>query len=339
MDDIVKAEDTTISTSDEQFAIAAFKKSISDHQQQALETIDKVAQAAMSAANHATNVAPLLKKPEVRYVVDATKDVQEALAKGLIKFDTNKAGDMFAQFRDTKGRFGPKVPIKEELVNQGINPADAASAMQLRAMQQQLNEITEALESITEDIAEVIQGQQNDRLGLYFSGMNLYLEARQIQDGPFGQLVSAQAVKALSDASSQMALAMQSDVQYLLDRKYENKKSKRAAEIESRMASINKCFEAIHRSYVLKAAVYFDLGETSAMLTTIDEYGRFLNATVIPNTPKLRELDPTDVLLRDGIWENRSKSISGVDEIRKQLSETTTYYLEPSEDAEQNDER
>lgn len=339
MNEIIKQVNTSIAAANDHYAIAAFKKSLAKRQERAQEIVTRAARVVLSTSEATAVIAPLAEKPGVRYVVDASSAMKEALDNGAIKFDTNKAGEMFAQVRQADGHFGSKVPIKKELIKQGINPVDAANAMQLQSIQDQLEEIAKTLESISEDIAEVIQGQQNDRLGLYYSGLNLYLESQQVQDNGFRQLISSQAIKALSDASSQMTLALQSDTQYLLEKKYDSKKTKKAAEIEARMASINKCFEAIHRSYVLKAAVYFDMGETSAMLATIEEYGRFITSTIVPNAPKLSEYDVNDILLKDGIWEKRSASIAGVEEIRAQLADSTTYYLETSNNEENEDER
>lgn len=338
MDELAKRNDSSPAVISDDFAVETFRAAIERRQEKVHDVIEKVAKIAIDTANLAANAEPYLGKPGVRYVVDTSKAIGEALQNGYIKFDTNEAGEMFAQIRRSNGEFGKRIPIKEELIERGINPTDAVNAIQLQAIRQQLAEVTEALSSISEDIAEVKQGQYNDRLGLYESGLTLYLEAQTIQNEQLKQFVSTQELKSLSDASEQMKLAMQSDSSYLLEGNYKSKKKVRAEEIKSRIASINKCFEAIHASYVLKAAVYFDLGETDAMLATFGEYGRFLESSVIPNAPRLREFDSSDKLLKDGVWESRAKSIAGIKEMRSQLAGTTTYYLEPNEIAEEEDE-
>ena len=311
----------------ESIAISTFKSLIASRQRQAQNIIDKVSRVAFSAVNASTFVLKS-QEPQIRYVLDMPKSVEEGLRTGILKLDDNKYGEMFAQLRGSNGKFGKKIPIREDLVKQGIDPIAAMNAMQLQSIQQQLTEIIEALEIISEDIAEVIKGQYNDRLGLYYSGLNLYLESQHIENENFKQLVASQSIKALSDGCAQMRLAMESDMRYLLEGKYKKKKGRSAVEIESRMANINQSFEAIHRCYVLKSAVYFDMGEMKAMLDTIDQYGKFLSSQIVPNAPKLREFDSSDVLLEGGAWEKRAKSFSAVAEIQKRISSETVYYVE-----------
>lgn len=338
MDELVRRCGSKPAVINDDFAVGIFRAAIEKRQKKAYEVVGEVAKVAIDAANLAANAEPCFERPDVRYVVDTSKTVGEALQNGSIKFDTNKAGEMFAQIRRSNGEYGKRIPIREELVEHGIDPTDVVNAIQLQAIRQQLAEVTEALSSISEDITEVKRGQYNDRLGLYESGLTLYLEAQTIQNEQFRQIVSAQALKSLSDACEQIKLTMQSDSSYLLEGNYERKKRGRVEEIEARIASINKCFEAIHSSYVLKAAVYFDMGETDAMLGTFDEYGRFLESSVIPNASRLREFDSSDKLLKDGVWESRAKSITGIREMRNRLAGATTYYLEPRETTGEEDD-
>lgn len=338
MDETSSKGEEELESNAESFAINTFKSLLASREWQARNLVDKVARIALSAVN-ASALVPTNEESQVLYVLDMPKHIADGLRNGILKLDKNKTGEMFAQLRGADGEFGKKIPIKEELVKQGIDPITAANAMQLQAIEQQLTEVVEALEIISEDIAEVIQGQHNDRLGLYYSGLNLYLESQKVENESFKQLVASQSIKALSDAGAQMRLALESDVRYLLEGKYKKKRGQSAEEIESRMASINQSFEAIHRSYVLKAAVYFDMGEVEAMLDTIDQYGKFLSSQIVPNAPKLREFDSSDVLLADGVWEKRAKSISAVAEIQKRISSGEMFYLEANKGGENATER
>lgn len=338
MDETISPDADELEPNAESSAINTFKNLLASRLQQAQSIVNKVTRIAFAAAN-ANALLSTNQESEALYVLDVPKHIATGLRNGTLKLDQNKAGEMFAQLRGADGEFGKKIPIKEELVKQGIDPVTAVNAMQLQAVQQQLAGVVEALEIISEDIAEVIQGQYNDRLGLYYSGLNLYLESQQVENESFKQLVASQSIKALSDAGAQMRLALESDIRYLLEGKYKKKKGQSAEEIQSRMASINQSFEAIHRSYVLKAAVYCDLGEVKAMLDTIQQYGKFLSSQIVPNAPKLREFDASDVLLADGIWDKRAKSISAVAEIQKRIAGGEMFYLEAGEGRENATER
>ena len=85
------------------------------------------------------------------------------------------------------------------------------------------------------------------------------------------------------------------------------------------MIEVNKSFETIFKSTVMKASIYFERNEFLAMITTLDEYGKFLNRVIIPITPKLAEFDINDVYLKDGIWESRSNSLMELEELKRKI--------------------
>ena len=281
----------------------------------------------------------LAKEGEMRYVVDITPEVQEQLKKGLVKFDYSKDGHIFAQLRDSKNHFGKKLPIKEELIEQGIDPLELKMAMQMMAVEQKLGEIADTLEDISAGVADVIRGQHNDRLGLYYSGMSLYLEAQGIEDETLRKLVASQSLRALSDAIGQMTQEIQEDIRYLTDGDYKmGKKGASVKAIRERIASIDKSFEVIHKAYLLKAAAYYNAGELAALLTTIDEYGRFIEHAIAPNAPKLSEFDPSDKHLIGGKWDGRSQAFAETVEMRRMLEEGSTFLIEAPNDEFENEE-
>ncbi|MBX9033978.1 hypothetical protein [Gordonibacter massiliensis (ex Traore et al. 2017)] len=199
--------------------------------------------------------------------------------------------------------------------------------------------MSQTLAMIGEDVSEIAKGQQNDRIGLYHAGLDLYLESKVIGDSNFRKLIAAQALKSLSDANAQMVEEIESHIRYLLEGKY-NKKGNRTKAIRERLGNINKCFEVIHHSTVLKAAVYFEENEVPAMLATIDKYGNFLESTIVPNVTTLAEHDASDTLLTNGFWENRAKSLLVVEDIRNQLTGTNCFFLEAESETESgNNER
>ena len=136
-----------------------------------------------------------------------------------------------------------------------------------------------------------------------------------------------QALKALTDGNEQLLQEMQASIKYLLEGQYKSKKNKSAADIKEKMAIINKCFDIIHRCYFLKAMVYYDSNEPNAMLTVLDEYGRFLKNVIMPNAGALTEFDPTDVLLIEGKWERRAQQFSQIGEIKAQMLNASMVYV------------
>ena len=271
-------------------------------------------------------------KKESRYVVQMGDDLIKAIDEGRVKLDYKKTGEIFAQLRDASGHFGEKLPIKKELIAAGVDPFSVGTALQMKAIEQKLDAMIDTLEDIGQDVSEVIQGQHNDRIGLFNSGLNLYLESRNIQNQEFQMLVVAQALKSLSDGNEQILQALRADVNYLLEGKYKQKKGKSAEEIQERMININKCFDVIHRSFLLKAGIYYEREEIQAMLSTMDEYGKFLQREIVPIAPSLAEFDKTDTLLQGGKWEKRALMLTEIGAMRNQLATTSVFYLGTGEE-------
>ena len=195
-----------------------------------------------------------------------------AIDRGDIKLTTDKLGNTYAQIKQTSGEFGKKLPIKKEEFSQGIDPIQAANAMQMKALQEQLDEISGQITVIDGRVKEVLRGQQNDRIGLFNSGMALYLEAREISDENLRKLLTAQSLRALSDAAAQLDLELQENVSYLANGEYEKSKGKRTQLIDEKMASINRCFPVLHQAYIARAAIYCEQGEIKAMASALESY-------------------------------------------------------------------
>ena len=102
--------------------------------------------------------------------------------------------------------------IKKEVFAKGIDPVQMANALQMKALQEQVQQIANQIAVIDHSIREVIQGQQNDRIGLA-----LYLEARNVSNVEMKRALMAQSLRALSEATFQLVLTMQSDIKYLAD--------------------------------------------------------------------------------------------------------------------------
>lgn len=94
-----------------------------------------------------------------RLVVDASDETLQAIDRGDIKLTTDKMGNTFAQMKRSDGRYGKKLPIKREEFSQGIDPVQAANAMQVKALQEQLDAIAEQIMVIDGRVKEVLRGQ------------------------------------------------------------------------------------------------------------------------------------------------------------------------------------
>ena len=255
-----------------------------------------------------------------RYVVDATESTLEAIESGKIKLTTDKSGKMFAQIRQSNGQFGSKLPIKREDFHKGLDPVQITSALQMKALQDKVQSIAEQISIIDHSVKAVLQGQQNDRIGLYYSGLALFLESRNIIDREMKKILIAQSLRALSEATFQLTLTMQSDIRYLANKEYSNEKGKRTELIDSHIQSINQSFTFIHQATILRAGIYCNTGELSAMSTVLEEYSNFIDGTITKNAALLAECDNSDSGTEKGVWKSRAKLKLDVTEFTNQIN-------------------
>ena len=117
-----------------------------------------------------------------RLVVDAGDDMLKAIESGAVKLSVEKSGKMMAQIRDANGRYGEKLPIRKEYFKKGIDSAQMANALQMQALQEQLSQITDQIQVINHSVVRVLEGQQNDRIAQYYSGLALYAESATRRD-------------------------------------------------------------------------------------------------------------------------------------------------------------
>ena len=172
MDLSVPVSTQELSIYDPNYPVALFSDSMNLTLHEADKCAQEIYRAVAKAAPSTTQLAKA--KKSVRYVVDMSDKTIENIESGKIKLTTNKAGETFAQIMDENGKFGKKLPIKKEDVVVGVDPVTMAMAMQMKAMQEQLEDIADQINRIDKNVKEVIKGQQNDRIGQYLSGVSLY---------------------------------------------------------------------------------------------------------------------------------------------------------------------
>ncbi len=268
-------------------------------------------------------------KPGFRLVVDTPKDVLKAIEEGKVKLSTDRKGNIHAQIRRADGKLDKKLPIKKEDIEE--NSLEVASALQLKQIQEQLVELSKQIVDINYSVQDILKGQQNDRIGLYYGAASLIAESAQIKNEPFQEILMVQGIGALSEAIFQLALKFKDDIRFLSNKEYEKARGKRVKIIEEKMNDINQAFAYIHQGMILKAAVYCRLNEFSAMTTVLEEYSRFIEYNVKPNAGLLSQLDSNDTGLKTGIW--KSRAVLSFDSINlNNLLENTkeTYYEKSS---------
>lgn len=256
-------------------------------------------------------------KEKIRLVVDGSDEFLQDYQNGVIKL-AKENGYLVAQIKEN-GKYGKKLAIKEEIYSDGPNSIEIMNAYQLQGIADSLKELYEQIEAIDENIKEVLRGQQNDRLGLYYSGLALFIESEHLSNDALRSQMISQSLKTLTDAKYQLILNMQSDINYLQRREYESNKRKKFNLLNEKINNINKSFSAIHQSMLVKAGIYCTLGEIKSMKSVFTEYALFIKNTIEPNYKLLSQCDIRDTGKKDGTWSRRAQLLGSVINIIEQL--------------------
>lgn len=294
---------TDISPYDESFPINLLSNAFDMQLEKAEKTSIKIYEDVLKN-NLSFDPLPVQGEEKLRLVVDAAEETLQSIHDGKIKL-VEEHGKLYAQLRE-KGRYSSKLPIKEEVYQEGGNAEQVTLAMQLKAIQETLENVTKQLEVIDERVQEVVSGQQTDRLGVYYSGVALYIESTCVTDESMRKNLIAQSMRALSEVIFQMTLLMQSDIKYLHNKEYEKDKKKSYLLLKEKMDRINQCFSVIHQASLLKAGIYCKEGEFLATVVVLEEYARFINGTISKNAKLLSQCDVLDKGVLVGVWNSRA---------------------------------
>lgn len=316
--EIIKAQTGEIAVPEDDGPLSLLVKGLNRELSVADGFIEDVAKTLEKSSGELAQAYEMSKKG-YRLVVDASDELLDKINDGSIKLTTDKLGNTYAQINNA-GKYGKKLPIKREDIGGDIDPVDAANSLQLKAIQNQLEDLACQISVIDGRVREVLQGQQNDRIALFESGMSLYLEAREIEDPQLRKLLVSQSQRALSDSIAQLSLEMKCSIAYLENGEYNKHKKKREELIREKMDSINRCFPIIHQASIGKAAIYCEQGETRAMLSSLKSYSELIEGTVGASAGLLAECDTLDDGTERGVWRSRAKLQLDVDGLSKAIS-------------------
>lgn len=269
---------------------------------------------------------------KMRLIVDTSDEVLKSIQDGNLKL-VEENGSLFAQFRDN-GRYGKKLPIKKEYYKNSITVEQISISLQLKTIQDSLHVISNQIKTIDRSVREIIKGQQNDRIGIYYSGVALYIESLNVEDKELKNNLISQSMRSLTEATFQLILMMQSDIQYLKNKEYESQKRTRVRLITEKINNINQCFSIIHQAYIMKAGIYCQQNEIAASCAVLEEYSRFINGTITPNAPMLAQCDVYDNGTEQGVWKKRAKLELDVSNVTKQLQSKNITMIEGEKEYE-----
>ncbi len=321
MDDQVQAisNEGLVGLFDSQFSIAEFAEAIEKSELKSKETISSAKELLKNSMSDSDDTK--------KYRLDISDEIKEALDTGQAEFVKGKNGEVYAQLRGEKGRFGQKIPVTEEMDEKGLSFDDLQMALQIEAIANQLNNVIDTLKEIETQISEVRADQRNDRLGLFYSGISLYIEAKQISDEGLQKLVLSQALKSISDSNSQMIQEIRTSIDFLTNAKYKKRKDAISL-IDENLSTIKQCYEIVYRSAIMKAMIYHESNEIKAMAVSLEEYGRFIDKMITPYIGLLSELDANSKLITEGPWGKISNTLISCSSMISALNCNNTLVIE-----------
>ena len=119
---------------------------------------------------------------------------------------------------------------------------------------------------------------------------------------------------------------IRSNIEYLLNGDYNSEKSK-TKDIKKHLSRIQQSYSIVYRASFIKAMIYQENHEIGGMLTSIEEYGRFVEKLIVPYVGKLSEFDNSNMLIDDSSWSNIAKTLTGCRKLQNQLAGCDKFVL------------
>ncbi len=261
-------------------------------------------------------------------------EIKDKLAKGTYHLMERKECDEIftAVVVDAKGKTEAIADLKWEDISKGVDVANLLSAMQGMAIQQQLRDIAGQLEEMSESMEDILMGQYNDRLALYYSGESIFREALATNNNELRKQLSAASIMALTDAETSLQTSLTYEVNNLC-KKYDSKKGRfidmSGNKLREKMFLINTAFQTIHKAVTLKASIYYQDGEYRALTTVLDGYKTFLENTLTDENAHILYLADPNEKNMDGTWSIRQNELpQKIESAKLLLSKKENYSLE-----------
>ena len=278
-------------------------------------------------------IAEGLKKTEKLKLV-FSDEVKKKLEDGTYHLMKKKDADgvFKAIVVDGKGKIKAQADLKWEELCKGVDPARLTLAMQGMAIQQQLRAITEQLNEMSETMEEVLMGQYSDRLALFYSGEAIYREALATKDPERRKQLISAAILSLTNSISSLQANLAFEIRNVCD-KYDEAKGRfvgiKTDKLKDKMFLINSSFQTIHKAMTLKTAIYYQEGEYEAVTRVLTDYKSFLERSLTEDKAHVLYLaDPNEKNI-SGAWNLRQNELPiRIEKTRELLLNRQDYALE-----------
>ncbi len=295
------------------------------------------------------NASPIIKdfvdslSVEQIIALEIPADIQDKINKGIYTITTKK-GVLRAVVREAEtGEIVKHLDLKYKDLPHDFNLVEASQYAQMANITAKLQELADEIKYIQQGIDNVLIGMQNDRIAQYLSGEDLYIKARLIVNPELRNQLISQSLMRLNNAYFQLSEEVKREIRFLLQNydkdklKIENIKTK---ELTKKIQNINCCFDVLLKAAQGQAAIYYECGETQAMLHSLETYGKLLEDLLTEETTEmLYQFDKTDKKIAGGTWYYKSKELPAIiKETGRQylLKDNSSFIIKKSDNGEVN---
>ncbi|HFU4564289.1 hypothetical protein P4L07_24955 [Bacillus cereus] len=200
------------------------------------------------------------------YRVIIPKDISKRLEDGSAEWNFDKTGMQLPTIKDQKGSFICQARLEE------ADPTNFSNVNNI-ALQSTIAAVLEQLELLNEQVADVLQGQLTDRMGIIKGAVDTYKQALLVNDITVRNQLLTQAVSELNKGRRQLIESLESKTKFI--NKLPQSSFKQffysiinkidINKIETKFLETQLIFDNIIKSSNYIALVYEELGEVNAL--------------------------------------------------------------------------